>query len=136
MFYLYGSYYHPVKICIMIYCESNFQSFPTFKMCCKNCFCTPRATALDRTYLLKDMQIFSLHMNISEKPNVLHFPVQAKYLNFNSYIFILYYQSKMLYNFTHKPACYPYKMVIHICNRGVGTASQQNSCTQRHSDTR
>ena len=83
------------------------------------------------------MQIFSLHMNISEKPNVLHLPVQADYLNFNLYIFFLYYQLKMPYNLTHKPACYPYKKVIFICNRGVGTTSQQNSFTQHcgHTNT-
>ena len=68
------------------------------------------------------------------KTNVLHHPMQAKNLHFNPYIYILYYQSNMPYNLTSNPACYPFKIICFICNRGVGTASQQNSCMQRHED--
>ena len=70
-----------------------------------------------------------------KKPNVLHQPVQAKNLHFNPYIYILYYQSNMPYNLTPILACYPFKMIYFICNGGVGTAIQRNSCTQHHVDT-
>ena len=68
------------------------------------------------------------------KADVLHHLVQAKNLHFNCHIYILYYQSNMWYNLTSSPACYPFKMIYFICNEGVGTASQHNSCTQRHED--
>ena len=42
----------------------------------------------------------------------------------NSYFYTFI---NMPYNLTPKQVCYPYKMVYFICNKGVGTASQQNS---------
>ena len=45
----------------------------------------------------------------TKKPNVFHHPVQAKYLNFHSYIYILYYQSIILNYLPSKPTCYSYK---------------------------
>ena len=71
------------------------------------------------------MQIFGLHWMMQKvrffndcdalkasqrhlKANVLHHPVQAKHLNFCSYIYVEYYQSNMPYNLITKP---PYKIV-------------------------
>ena len=59
-------------------------------------------------------------------------PVQAKNLHFNPYClhFILSIKHDVQsYTLT---ACYPFKMNYFICNGGVGTAIQGNSCTQRH----
>ena len=41
------------------------------------------------------------------KANVLHNPVQVKNLNFNSYTYILYYQSNMPSNLRDKYTYYP-----------------------------
>ena len=43
-------------------------------------------------------------------------------MNFNSYIYILYYQSNLLNYLPPNPGSYPYKRKYFICNRGVGTA--------------
>ena len=61
--------------------------------------------------------------------NVLYHPVQAKNMNFNPYIYILYYQSNLLNYLQPNPASNPYKMEYCICNGGVGTARERNSCT-------
>ena len=61
--------------------------------------------------------------------NVFHLTVQAEKMNFNPYIYILYYKSNLLNYLPPNPASYPYKMKYFICNRGVGTAREQNSCT-------
>ena len=66
--------------------------------------------------------------------NVLHHPVQAKDLYF-LYVYIIYYQPNMLYNLTPSLDCNLLKIIDFICNRGVGTYSQRNSCTHRHGDT-
>ena len=42
-----------------------------------------------------------------EIANVFHQPVQAKNLNFNSYVYIIYYQSNTLNHIPPKPANFP-----------------------------
>ena len=75
-----------------------------------------------------------VHTDI-KKPDVLHNPVEAKNLNFNSYIYILYYQSNMPYNLTYTCSeCYPFKTICFICKGGVATASRQSSSAQRYYD--
>ena len=44
--------------------------------------------------------------------------MQAKDLHSNPYIYILYYQLKMLYNITPGAACLLFKMIYFIC-KGV-----------------
>ena len=60
------------------------------------------------------------------KDYFLHHPVQAKYLHFNPYIYILYYDSNMSDNLTPSPACYHFKIISFLCNWGVGTAVERN----------
>ena len=67
--------------------------------------------------------------------HVFHHPVQALDINFNSYIYILYYQTNLQYYLPTNSASYPYKMEYCICDGGVGTARERNSCTQRCDDT-
>ena len=43
-------------------------------------------------------------------------------MNFNPYIYILYYQSNLLNYLLPNPISYSYKMKCFICNRGVVTA--------------
>ena len=66
-----------------------------------------------------------------EKANVLHHPAQANNLNFNAYIYILYYQLNILNYRPPKSARCPYKMKYFICNRGVGTSPVNNVVTIR-----
>ena len=47
-------------------------------------------------------------------------------MNFNPYIYILYYQSNLQYHLPANPASYPYKMEYCICKGGVGTARVRN----------
>ena len=114
-----------------------------------NYMCEAPYQMCDLCHLRIEVQIFSLHWMIQnirlfmsvkpkggllrdiKKTNVfLHYPVQAKHLNFNPYIYILYYQSNMPYNLTPSPAqCYPFRINYFICNGGVGAACRQNSCT-------
>ena len=60
---------------------------------------------------------------------VFHHPVQAENMNFNPYIYIIYYQSNLLNYLPPYPPSYPYKMEYCICNGGVGTARERNACT-------
>ena len=46
--------------------------------------------------------------------NVFHYPVQAQNMNFNPYIYILYYQSNKLNYLPPNPASYPCKMDYYI----------------------
>ena len=46
-------------------------------------------------------------------------------MNFNPYIYILYYQSNLLNYLPPDLASYPYKMEYYICNTGVGTARRE-----------
>ena len=110
-------------------CEDAFN----LMMANKSCFAH---TSLDYVYqviiqqfqLRIEMQMFSLHWMM-----LMFCIIQGK-LNFNPYNYILYYQSNMPYNLTPSPACYPFKMIYFICNKGVGTATQQKACTQCHDD--
>ena len=54
-------------------------------------------------------------------------------MNFNPYIYILYYQSLLNYL---PLVSYPYKIKIKyfICNGGVGTAREQNWLTLHYGD--
>ena len=61
--------------------------------------------------------------------NVFHHPVLALNMNFNPYIYILYYQSNLLNNLPTNPTSYPYKMEYCICNGGVGTPRERKLCT-------
>ena len=54
--------------------------------------------------------------------NVFHHTVRAENMNFNSYVYILYYQSNLLYYLPLYPTSYSYKMKYLICNGSVGTA--------------
>ena len=54
--------------------------------------------------------------------NVFHHTVQAENMNFNPYVYILYYQSNLLYYLPPNNSSYPYKMIHFICNGGVRTA--------------
>ena len=74
-------------------------------------------------------------MLVKPKANVFINPMEPKYLNFNSYIYIFYKQSNISYNLAHIPAWFPYKMIYSICKEGNGTASQRNTCTQHHENT-
>ena len=56
--------------------------------------------------------------------NVFDHPVQALNMNFNPYIYILYYQSNLLNYLQPNPASYLYKIKYYICNEGVGTARE------------
>ena len=67
--------------------------------------------------------------------DVFHHPVQAQNMNFNLYNYILYYQLNLLYFLPTNPASDPYKIKYSICNGGVGTVRQRNSCTLRRDDT-
>ena len=46
-------------------------------------------------------------------------------MNFNPYIYILYYQSNLLNYLPPSPNSYPYKMKYCICNGGVETAGSK-----------
>ena len=48
-------------------------------------------------------------------------------MNFNPYIYIIYYQSNLLNSLPPIPVSYPYKMKYYICNGGIGTARERNS---------
>ena len=52
-----------------------------------------------------------------KKSNDLNHPMQAKYLNFNRYIYILYHKSNILYNVIPKPGCYLYEIIL-LVNTG------------------
>ena len=67
-------------------------------------------------------------MSLKPKDIVLHYPVQVKNLNLNSYFFyILYYQSNMPYNLTSKTLVTLIKLLIFICKEGIETVGQPNS---------
>ena len=68
-------------------------------------------------------------MSVTDIKNLMfwHHPVQAKYLNFNSYSYILYYLSDMIYKLTPDPLVTLIKEFILICKGVVGTVFQQNS---------
>ena len=51
-------------------------------------------------------------------------------MNFNPYIYNLYYQSNLLIYLSPNPFIYPYKIKYFICNGGAGTAREQ---TREHS---
>ena len=57
--------------------------------------------------------------------NVFHHLVQALNMNFDPYIYILYYQSNLLNYLPPNPASYSYKIEYCICNGGVGTARSE-----------
>ena len=50
-------------------------------------------------------------------------------MNFNPYIYILYYQSNIPNYLLPKSAGYPWIIKYFICNGGVGAASERKSCT-------
>ena len=52
-----------------------------------------------------------------------------------SILILTYYQSNMLYSLTPSSACYPFKIIYFIFNRGVGTDIQRNFCTPCHDNT-
>ena len=58
-----------------------------------------------------------------------HLTVQAENMNFNPCIYNLYHQSNLLNYLQPNLASYLYNMKYFICNGGVGTAREQNSCT-------
>ena len=62
-------------------------------------------------------------------------------MNFNPYIYILYYQSNLLNYLPPNPTSYPYKMEYCICKVGIGSPRKQNSvhnivtiCKIRHTN--
>ena len=59
--------------------------------------------------------------------NVLHQPVQAYNMNFNPYIYFLYYKSNLLNHLPPNPVSDSYKIKYFIFNGGVGTARERNS---------
>ena len=88
-----------------------------------------------------EMQNFSFMMKIARllffligdiKMQCFHHTGEAKNLNFNSYIHILYYQSNMTNNLTPRTVCYPHKMFIVL---ETGMLEQPASGTLVHGTT-
>ena len=79
--------------------------------------------------MMKNISYFYVCLGNIKIAHVFHHPVQAKNMNFNPYIYILYYQSNLLNYLPPSPVSYPYKTKYFICKEVLG---QQGSETHEH----